>query len=45
MNLTRIVMEHQLIMHRGRHYGSVTTREALGRSLNIPALKTLQELA
>lgn len=27
-----------------RHYGSVTTREALGRSLNIPALKTLQEV-
>jgi penicillin-binding protein 1A len=26
----------------GRHYGTVTTREALARSLNIPALKTLQ---
>ncbi|MDM5294159.1 PBP1A family penicillin-binding protein [Peribacillus simplex] len=26
----------------GRHYGTVTAREALARSLNIPALKTLQ---
>ncbi|MCO0596616.1 PBP1A family penicillin-binding protein [Peribacillus butanolivorans] len=26
----------------GRHYGTVTTRDALARSLNIPALKTLQ---
>ncbi|PJN90049.1 penicillin-binding protein [Bacillus sp. mrc49] len=28
----------------GRHYGTVTIREALARSLNIPALKTLQEV-
>lgn len=26
----------------GGHYGTVTAREAIGRSLNIPALKTLQ---
>ena len=28
----------------GTHHGTVTIREALGRSLNIPALKTLQEV-
>ncbi|MFJ8256310.1 PBP1A family penicillin-binding protein [Peribacillus asahii] len=28
----------------GRHYGTMTVREALGRSLNIPAVKTLQEV-
>lgn len=27
-----------------RHYGKMSIREALGRSLNIPALKTLQEV-
>ncbi|RFU60086.1 transglycosylase domain-containing protein [Bacillus sp. V59.32b] len=27
-----------------RHYGKVSAREALGRSLNIPALKTAQEV-
>lgn len=27
-----------------RHYGTMTVREALGRSLNIPAVKTLQEV-
>ncbi|WP_110927650.1 transglycosylase domain-containing protein [Bacillus massiliglaciei] len=28
----------------GSHYGTVTAREALARSLNIPALKALQEV-